>query len=118
MDPTFRDALIIACPTGDGNNRIALDVATPDDFDNAYYTDLVNNRGLLQSDQELFSTVGANDTIATVNRFATNQSDFFAQFGQSMINMGNIQPLLATAGEIRLSCTRVNPAVAAAAAVM
>ncbi|XP_023512294.1 peroxidase 15-like [Cucurbita pepo subsp. pepo] len=79
LDPTYRDALIIACPTGDGNNRIAPDVASPDDFDNAYYTDLVGNRGLLQSDQELFSTEGA-ETIAAVNRFATNQSDFFAQF--------------------------------------
>ncbi|KAG7010243.1 hypothetical protein SDJN02_27035, partial [Cucurbita argyrosperma subsp. argyrosperma] len=81
LDPTYRDALIIACPTGDGNNRIALDVATPDDFDNAYYTDLVGNRGLLQSDQELFSTEGA-ETIAADNRFATNQSDFLAQFAR------------------------------------
>ncbi|KAL0550743.1 hypothetical protein IC582_009804 [Cucumis melo] len=108
LDPTFRDALVIACPTGDGNNRIALDVATPDAFDNAYYADLVTNRGLLQSDQELFSTEGA-ETIEIVNRFAGNQSDFFAQFGQSMINMGNLQPLLAPAGEIRTNCRRVNP---------
>lgn len=108
LDPTFRDALVIACPTGDGNNRIALDVATPDAFDNTYYADLVTNRGLLQSDQELFSTEGA-ETIEIVNRFAGNQSDFFAQFGQSMINMGNLQPLLAPAGEIRTNCRRVNP---------
>ncbi|CAK9314146.1 unnamed protein product [Citrullus colocynthis] len=120
LDPTLRDALVIACPTGDGNNRIALDVATPDSFDNAYYTNLVNNRGLLQSDQELFSTEGA-ETIATVNRFAGNQSDFFGQFGQSMINMGNLQPLLAPNGEIRSNCRRVNPlniTTGAATAVM
>lgn len=74
-----------------------------DDFDNAYYTDLVGNRGLLQSDQELFSTEGA-ETIAAVNRFATNRSDFFAQFGESMIKMGKLEPLIAPAGEIRLNC--------------
>ncbi|KAJ0084661.1 hypothetical protein Patl1_30021 [Pistacia atlantica] len=39
------------------------------------------NFGLLQTDQELFSTPGA-ETVAIVERFAENQSDFFESFGQ------------------------------------
>ncbi|KAJ7979731.1 Peroxidase [Quillaja saponaria] len=80
---------------------------TPDDFDNNYFTNLQNNRGLLQSDQELFSTTGAA-TIAILNRFANSQADFFGSFAQSMINMGNISPLTGSNGEIRTDCKRVN----------
>ncbi|XP_022153786.1 peroxidase A2-like [Momordica charantia] len=109
LDPTYRDELVVACPTGELNNQIALDVTTPDAFDNSYFTNLRNKRGLLQSDQELFSTFDAAETIAIVTGFAGSQSDFFAQFGRSMINMGNISPLTGTDGEIRLNCGRVNP---------
>ncbi|TQE01228.1 hypothetical protein C1H46_013135 [Malus baccata] len=73
-------------------------------------TDLVAlsvQKGLLQSDQELFSTSGA-DTIDVVNNFSTNQSAFFESFVESMIKMGNISPLTGTDGEIRLNCRRVN----------
>ncbi|GKU94185.1 hypothetical protein SLEP1_g7712 [Rubroshorea leprosula] len=51
----------------------------------------LNNQGLLQTDQDLFSASGA-DTVAIVDRFANSQSDFFDSFGQSMIKMGNISP--------------------------
>lgn len=68
---------------------------------------LENNRGLLQSDQVLFSTSGS-DTVAIVNRFGSSESDFFTTFGQSMIKMGNINPKTGTDGEIRRDCKRVN----------
>ena len=84
-----------------------LDPSTPNGFDNDYFTNLQNNRGLLQTDQELFSTTGA-DTIAIVNQFASSQSEFFDAFAQSMINMGNISPLTGSNGEIRADCKRVN----------
>lgn len=83
-----------------------LDQSTRDEFDHNYFTNLQNKRGLLQTDQELFSTSG--DTVAIVNRFANSQSDFFDSFGQSMINMGNIRPLTGSDGEIRSDCKRVN----------
>ncbi|KAM1697451.1 hypothetical protein ACFX13_029463 [Malus domestica] len=82
-------------------------LTTIDVFDNYYYKNLQNNRGLLQTDQELFST-SSIDTVSIVNRFANNQSDFFDTFAQSMIKLGNIRPLTGSAGEIRADCKRVN----------
>lgn len=86
---------------------IKLDPTTPNGFDNNYFTNLKRNFGLLQTDQELFSTPGA-ETVAIVERFAENQSDFFESFGKSMIKMGNIKTLTGSNGEIRLNCRKVN----------
>ncbi|KAM2126626.1 hypothetical protein ACFX1X_005678 [Malus domestica] len=110
-DPTieagYLETLRQTCPqNGNGDTLNDLDQSTRDAFDNNYFTNLQNNRGLLQTDQVLFSTSG--DTVAIVNRFANSQSDFFDSFGQSMINMGNIGVLTGTNGEIRTNCRRVN----------
>ncbi|KAH1065087.1 hypothetical protein J1N35_030074 [Gossypium stocksii] len=108
LDPTFSDALAQICPQGGNGSALAnLDSSTADDFDNKYYTNLQNNRGLLQTDQTLFSTTNAS-TVAIVNRFAGSQRDFFGAFVQSMIKMGNISPLVGSNGEIRTNCRRIN----------
>ncbi|KAM0993126.1 hypothetical protein EV1_008902 [Malus domestica] len=111
-DPTLNSSYLTTlqqtCPqNGSGTALANLDLNTPDAFDNNYFTNLQNNEGLLQSDQELFSTAGAA-TVSIVNSFSSNQSAFFASFAQSMINMGNISPLVGTSGEIRLDCKNVN----------
>ncbi|MBA0866291.1 hypothetical protein Goshw_019708 [Gossypium schwendimanii] len=108
LDPTFSDVLAQICPQGGNGNALAnLDSSTADDFDNNYKTNLQNNRGLLQTDQSLFSTTKAS-TVANVNRFAGSQRNFFDAFVQSMINMGNISPLTGSNGEIRANCRRIN----------
>lgn len=86
---------------------VNLDLTTPNTFDNNYFTNLQTNEGLLLSDQELFSTSGAA-TIPIVNNFSSNQTVFFQNFAQSMINMGNISPLTGSSGEIRSNCRRPN----------
>ncbi|TYJ28376.1 hypothetical protein E1A91_A07G254900v1 [Gossypium mustelinum] len=86
---------------------IDLDEQTSLTFDNNYFLNLQNRRGLLQTDQELFSTNGA-ETVAIVNRFARSQSQFFSRFAKAMIKMGNINPLIGTNGEIRLDCKKTN----------
>nr|TKS12243.1 hypothetical protein D5086_0000065270 [Populus alba] len=93
-----------------GNDSVItdLDPTTPDVFDNNYYCNLRANRGLLQTDQVLFSTPGADDVIALVNAFCANQTAFFESFVESMIRMGNLSPLTGTEGEIRLNCRVVN----------
>ncbi|XWS52420.1 hypothetical protein CRYUN_Cryun11dG0069500 [Craigia yunnanensis] len=108
LDPTFSEVLGQICPVGGNDNVLTnLDSLTPDDFDSNYYINLQNNRGLLQTDQSLFSTTGAS-TVPIVNRFANSQSDFFDTFVQSMINLGNISPLTGSNGEIRTNCRRIN----------
>ncbi|KAL5833961.1 hypothetical protein ACOSQ3_017635 [Xanthoceras sorbifolium] len=108
IDATYLQTLRQNCPQNSGNStRSDLDPTTPNGFDSNYFTNLQNNRGLLQSDQELFSTSGA-DTVAIVNRFASSQTQFFDTFGDSMIKMGNIRTLTGTNGEIRTNCRRIN----------
>ncbi|XP_014495149.1 peroxidase A2 [Vigna radiata var. radiata] len=111
-DPTLNSSYLATlqqnCPqNGSGNTLNNLDPSSPDTFDNNYFQNLLNNQGLLQTDQELFSTSGSA-TISIVNNFANNQTAFFQAFAQSMINMGNISPLTGSQGEIRLDCKKVN----------
>lgn len=108
LNSTYLTTLQQICPqNGSGTALANLDPTTPNAFDNNYFSNLQNNQGLLQSDQELFSTPGAS-TISIVTAFASNQSAFFQNFAQSMINMGNIGPLTGSNGEIRLDCKKVN----------
>ncbi|XP_011037955.1 PREDICTED: peroxidase A2-like [Populus euphratica] len=109
LDTTLLAALQELCPQGGNGSVITdLDLTTPDAFDSNYYSNLQGNRGLLQTDQELFSTPGADDVIALVNAFSANQTAFFESFVESMIRMGNLSPLTGSEGEIRLNCRVVN----------
>ncbi|EXC30846.1 Peroxidase 53 [Morus notabilis] len=108
LDSSYLAALQQTCPqNGDGTKLTNLDPSSADTFDNKYFTNLHNNRGLLQSDQELFSTTGSV-TVSIVNSLSSDQSAFFDSFAQSMINMGNISPLTGSKGEIRADCKKVN----------
>ncbi|KHG08715.1 Peroxidase 15 [Gossypium arboreum] len=94
LNATYANALKQLCPKGgDVTSLIDLDEQTSLTFDNNYFLNLQNRRGLLQTDQELFSTNGA-ETVAIVNRFARSQSQFFSRFAKAMIKMGNINPLI------------------------
>lgn len=108
LDSSYLTTLQQTCPqNGDGTVVTDLDPSSADTFDKNYFTNLQNNKGLLQSDQELFSTSGAA-TVSIVNSFSSDQSAFFTSFAQSMINMGNISPLTGSNGEIRADCKKVN----------
>lgn len=111
-DPTLNSTYLATlqqnCPqNGNGSTLNNLDPSSSDTFDNNYFSNLLTNQGLLQTDQELFSTNGSA-TVSIVNNFANNQTAFFQQFAQSMINMGNINPLTGSQGEIRTDCKKVN----------
>ncbi|KAE8674972.1 Peroxidase 15 [Hibiscus syriacus] len=108
LDKTYLETLREACPEGGIETVLLnLDPTTPNAFDNNYYSNLQAEQGLLQSDQELFSTSG-EDTIDIVDRFSSDETTFFESFAVSMIRMGNISPITGSEGEIRLSCREVN----------
>lgn len=108
LDSAYLGTLRQVCPQlGDRNRATDLDPSSPDSFDNNYFTNLRNSRGLLQTDQELFSD-GDAASIAAINRFAGSQSEFFDAFARSMVKMGGIRPLMGSSGEIRVDCKRVN----------
>ncbi|KAK7303550.1 hypothetical protein RJT34_14457 [Clitoria ternatea] len=108
LDTTYLQQLRKICPNGGpGTNLTNFDPTTPDKFDKNYYSNLQGHKGLLQSDQELFSTTGA-DTIGIVNKFSSDRKAFFKSFKVSMIKMGNIGVLTGSKGEIRKQCNFVN----------
>ncbi|XWS71926.1 hypothetical protein CRYUN_Cryun03dG0180400 [Craigia yunnanensis] len=96
------------CPMSrEDNNTAPLD-ATPTQFDTQYFKDLLQFRGLLHSDQELFTGNNGTSADALVLYYSNNPPAFFVDFGASMIKMGNLHPLTGTNGEIRRNCRRVN----------
>lgn len=82
-----------------------LDVTTPNKFDNLYYKNLLNQKGLLHSDQILFNG-GSTDSL--VKTYSQNPKTFSSDFVNAMIKMGDIDPLTGSKGEIRKHCAKVN----------
>ncbi|GMH30121.1 hypothetical protein Nepgr_031964 [Nepenthes gracilis] len=106
INSTYADSLKSNCPTsGDGNNTAPLKPGNYTNFDNGYYEYLLLEEGLLHSDQELFNGGGTDAQVAI---YAKDSDEFFADFGNAMIKMGNISPLTGSSGEIRTNCRKVN----------
>ncbi|KAL5995438.1 hypothetical protein ACLOJK_025500 [Asimina triloba] len=110
MDANMATDLRSFCPqTDDGNRTTALDRNSTDLFDNHYFKNLLVGKGLLLSDQELYSSVeSASTTRPLVENYSNDTSAFFRDFANSMIKMGNISPLTGSAGQIRKNCRVVN----------
>ncbi|KAG5000540.1 hypothetical protein AAZX31_08G177600 [Glycine max] len=111
IDPSFLPQLQSLCPqNGDGSKRVALDTGSQTKFDLSYYSNLRNSRGILQSDQALWSDAS---TKTTVQRYlglikGLLGLTFNVEFGKSMIKMGNIELKTGTDGEIRKICSAIN----------
>ncbi|KAF9589468.1 hypothetical protein IFM89_024230 [Coptis chinensis] len=108
IDPAFATSIQANCPrTGPaGDDNLApLDPQSPLRFGNNYFQALMNRRGLLISDQTLFSN-GPADSF--VRLYADDANAFATDFTTGMIKMGNLSPLTGTQGEIRTTCQRAN----------
>ncbi|CAM6119914.1 unnamed protein product [Calypogeia fissa] len=107
LNPAYRDILLQECPQNVSTNVVVnLDLTTPFEFDNAYYINLFSDDGLLTSDQVLYSEAGP--TVDLVYYYGWNEDEFFKQFSESIIKMGQITPLTGSQGEIRTKCSYVN----------
>ncbi|VAH14462.1 unnamed protein product [Triticum turgidum subsp. durum] len=107
LDATMAANLQKLCTGGDGNQTAALDVSSADVFDKQYYHNLLSKKGLLTSDQGLFSAdedVVASTTKALVQTYSDDGEQFFSDFGASMVKMGSIPLPAGSAGEIRCNC--------------
>ncbi|CAI0399557.1 unnamed protein product [Linum tenue] len=97
IDASFADSLKSGCPP--------LDAASPAFFDNAYFTNLIANQGLLHSDQQLF---GGASTDAHVVDYAKRPRAFLADFAAAMVKMGSLGVITGTDGEVRANCRKIN----------
>ncbi|KAB5573916.1 hypothetical protein DKX38_001110 [Salix brachista] len=106
---TFRRILRSICPRSGKDNRLApLDFQTPARFDNNYFINILEGRGLLGSDNVLVKEDHEGEIRKQVWAYASNQELFFASFANSMLRMGNINVLYGNEGEIRRNCRFVN----------
>nr|XP_009419701.1 PREDICTED: cationic peroxidase 1-like [Musa acuminata subsp. malaccensis] len=108
IDPSFASSLQSNCSSSGGDNELSpLDSTTPTVFDNDYYANLVRERGLLHSDQQLFMN-GGGSVESQVGSYATNSAKFFSDFASAMVKMASISPLTGSSGEIRINCRKIN----------
>ena len=108
IDAGFASTRRRRCPADNGNgdaNLAPLELVTPNSFDNNYFKNLIQRKGLLQSDQVLFSG-GSTDTI--VNEYSKSPKTFRSDFASAMVKMGDIEPLTGSAGVIRKFCNVIN----------
>ncbi|XP_034701297.1 peroxidase N1-like [Vitis riparia] len=110
MDATFVTQLQALCPAnGDASRRVALDTGSSNTFDASYFTNLKNGRGVLESDQRLWTDAS---TKTFVQRFLGVRGllglNFNLEFGRSMVKMSNIGVKTGTLGEIRKVCSAIN----------
>ncbi|XP_030487032.2 peroxidase 7-like [Cannabis sativa] len=105
LNVTLLNVVRKKCKTG--YSLVDLDATTPKKFDTMYYSNLMNKKGLLSTDQQLYSD---QITSPFVSALATQPNLFESQFAVSMIKLGNVQVKTRPRdkGEIRVNCNFVN----------
>ncbi|XP_060169254.1 peroxidase N1-like [Lycium barbarum] len=110
IDASFLPQLQAQCPEdGDGSKRVALDDGSEKRFDNSFFKNLKDKRGIMLSDQLLWTD---NTTNNLVRRFLGIRGllglTFSVEFGKSMVKMSNIGVKSDSDGEIRKHCSAFN----------
>jgi len=106
IDASYKTLLQSKCPSVGGDDNLSpLDITSPTTFDNAYFTDLKYEKGLLHSDQQLYNG-GSTDSL--VDTYSSNSATFLTDFANAIVKMGNITPLTGMNGQIRTNCRKVN----------
>lgn len=85
-----------------------LDYATPFEFDNEYFINILQGRGLLHSDNVLVNEDHEGEILSQVWYYASDRQAFFSSYVESVVKMGNINVLTGDQGEIRRNCRFVN----------
>ncbi|CAN6241173.1 unnamed protein product [Urochloa humidicola] len=108
LDASLASSLKPRCPSADGNgddNTSPLDPSTSYVFDNFYYKNLLRNKGLLHSDQQLLNGGSADDQTKA---YASDMAGFFDDFRDAMLKMGGIGVVTGSGGQVRVNCRKSN----------
>lgn len=92
------------CPKGGANQftkTLNFD-PTPQTFDNKYYINVLNGRGLVTLDAEI-----ATDprSVNIVKKFATDQDAFFKVFSSAFVKISTLGVLTGNKGIVRKKCS-------------
>uniref|UniRef100_A0ACD5V904 Uncharacterized protein n=1 Tax=Avena sativa TaxID=4498 RepID=A0ACD5V904_AVESA len=108
LDSKYADKLKLKCKSVDDRSMLSeMDPGSYKTFDTSYYRHVAKRRGLFRSDAALLTDTTTRDYI---QRVATGKFDaeFFKDFSESMIKMGNVGVLTGAQGEIRNKCHVLN----------
>ncbi|CAM0913518.1 unnamed protein product [Alopecurus aequalis] len=108
LDSKYADKLRLKCKSVDDSSMLLeMDPGSYKTFDTSYYSHVAKRRGLFRSDAALLT---ADTTRDYVQHIATGKFDaeFFRDFSESMIKMGNVGALTGAQGEIRKKCYVLN----------
>ncbi|PIN17427.1 Peroxidase [Handroanthus impetiginosus] len=110
VDPTlnkqYATQLQGMCPRKvDPRIAIDMDPTTPRKFDNAYYNNLVQGKGLFTSEQVLFTDRRSKNTV---NTWSSDSKAFNAAFIQAMTKLGRVGVKTGKKKNIRFDCGRFN----------
>ncbi|GLT46785.1 hypothetical protein SLA2020_205150 [Shorea laevis] len=110
VDPTLNRAYALElkqmCPKKvDPRIAINMDPNTPRKFDNMYYKNLQQGKGLFTSDQVLFTD---SRSKPTVNSWASNSQAFHNAFVSAITKLGRVGVKTGKNGNIRRDCTAFN----------
>lgn len=100
--PFFANNLKFQCPAGTSNpNTVVANDLTNIIFDNQYFRDVMNRRGLFSID----ASVGTDPrTAPIVSQFASNRQLFFSTFQSAFAKMTSFRVLTGAQGQIRKNC--------------
>ncbi|KAF5752844.1 putative Peroxidase 73 precursor [Tripterygium wilfordii] len=102
LNPTYATQLQGMCPKNvDPSIAINMDPNTPNTFDNKYFTNLQQGKGLFTSDQVLFTDTRSKPTV---DAWAKNSPAFQQAFVTAMTKLGRVGVKTGTNGNIRRDC--------------
>ncbi|KAJ3695992.1 hypothetical protein LUZ60_001369 [Juncus effusus] len=106
MDRQYISRLRTRCSLTDNTTLVEMDPGSYKTFDTSYYKHVAKGRGLFHSDASLLANGFTKDyVLRQANGFGT---EFFQDFADSMIKMGNVEVLTGNQGEIRKKCYAIN----------
>lgn len=106
MNKTYAEELQKMCPQ-DVDPRIVvnMDPVTPNTFDNIYFKNLKQHKGLFTSDQVLYTD---SRSKPTVKAWAKDSDAFNEAFITAMTNLGRVGVKTGSNGNIRHDCSVFN----------
>ncbi|XP_020110532.1 peroxidase 46-like [Ananas comosus] len=106
LEESYALDLAKKCKAGASSSvTVSNDPVTASFFDNQYYKNLLDGKGLFQSDSVLISD---SRTKGKVETFSENQDSFFDGWGDSFVRLSSVGVKTGDEGEIRVSCSSMN----------
>lgn len=106
LDKAYAAQLQQMCPKNvDPRIAINMDPTTPRTFDNVYFQNLRQGKGLFTSDQVLFTDPKSKSTVET---WASSSTAFQNAFVQAMTKLGRVGVKTGRNGNIRRDCSVFN----------